>query len=687
MNVRRFFRSRWVKIPLLLVSLLLLGGFGYLGWRLTTTTPAMYQPTETAAMGADGVAGAETIVYTTLRPSNWDVYLFDAPGETPRRLTEDPNLDYNAVLSGDGRWVVFVSERDGNANLYALDLTADSSPVRLTSHGAMDDAPSLSPDGTRLAFVSTRDRNPDIFVMPFAPGDAGAEERAFNLTNDPYGDFNPAFSPDGTRIAFSSNRAIFRRWNPLRLVPMTQALTNLYVIDADGSNLRRVAKDLGINGSPAWTEAGNELLFYRGLSETDIAVYRTNLDGGGTTRVSPEGLTALTPTAGPDGSVIFVGFDPDEPVGDEGGPTPDRHGGQLFRVEADGTGVQQLTDDGRMYLAPHYDAATGRLVAHGNGPVPPESRMANGTPFTWRGAVRPLALPDRALDLRPLRAYFPSLPDPPSRAVAIQWVHEHTGWPPGPSAIVSAKLDGEELTPLFPPADDGFMWTPVATRDGEWIFFSKGARFAGVGEDVDIWKVRADGTGAVNLTADSDANDAFPDVSADGRRVVFRSGRDGDPERGRNGNKEIYLMDANGDGIRRVSFTPGIETMPAISPDGKLVVYVTDRTGRGMKLWIQALEDPNDEGRLLEPERAKLTGLDMHPRFSPDGRWIVFTSDRAGLMDEWPLSAMYPQPYGELFAIPVDGSRPALRLTHDKWEDALAYWGRAPIAADSGSNR
>lgn len=225
MNARRLFGSRWVKIPLSLVGLLLLGGFGYLGWRLSTTTPAMYQPIETASLTTDDFAGAETLVYTTLRPSNWDVYLFDAPGEAPRRLTEDPNLDYNAVLSADGRWVVFVSERDGNANLYALDLTADSGPVRLTSHGAMDDAPSLSPDGSRVAFVSTRDGNPDIFVMPFSPDDAAAEERAVNLTNDPYGDFNPAFSPDGTRIAFSSNRAIFRGWNPLRLVPMTQYLT------------------------------------------------------------------------------------------------------------------------------------------------------------------------------------------------------------------------------------------------------------------------------------------------------------------------------------------------------------------------------------------------------------------------------------------------------------------------------
>ena len=118
--------------------------------------------------------------------------------------------------------------------------------------------------------------------------------------------------------------------------------------------------------------------------------------------------------------------------------------------------------------------------------------------------------------------------------------------------------------------------------------------------------------------------------------------------------------------------------MPAISPDGKWVVYVTDRTGKGMKLWIQSLEDTNDKGRLLEPARENLSGLDMHPRFSPDGKWIVFTSDRGGWMDEWFLSGRFPQPYGELYALPVDGSSPAIRLTEDKWEDSLAFWGNSP---------
>jgi Tol biopolymer transport system component len=540
----------------------------------------------------------------------------------------------------------------------------------------MDDAPTLSPDGARLAFVSTRSGNPDIFVMPFAPGDAGAEARALNLTNDPFGDFNPAFSPDGSRIAFSSNRVIFGRWHPLRLVPFASATTDIYVIDADGSNLRRVVSELAISGAPAWTTDGTALLHYQAPGETEAGVFRTRLDDESTFRLSPDSMRAVTPTAGPDGSVIFIAFDDSEQMSAQRAVR--RHGGTLYRVGADGRNLTAFGGAGGSYLAPYYDEGSGRLVCHGDGPVEQQRGMMNGDPFTWPGAERALRLPDRSIQVHPTRSYFPSMTERADRVFAIQWVHEEAGSPPGPSAIVAADLDGTAMEAIYPPEDSGFMWAPAVTRDGAWIFFAKGARFGAVDQDVDIWKVRADGTDAVRLTADSDANDAFPDVSADGQWVVFRSGRDGEKGSGRKGNKEIYLMDKDGGQLRRISHTEGNDTMPAISPDGKRVVYVTDRTGKGMKLWIQSLEDPDDEGRLLEPGRADLTGLDMHPRFSPDGRWIVFSSDRAGWMDEWFLSGRFPQPYGELYAVPVDGRGPAVRLTDDKLEDSLAFWACRP---------
>jgi Tol biopolymer transport system component len=222
---------------------------------LTSAERAAQQPSQSLV---------EAIVYTTLRPPNWDIYLFDKPTGAPRRLTDDPALDYNAVFSPDGRWVVFTSERTGNTDLYAFDLKTGGPPIRLTQHHGMDDAASFSPDGRRLAFVSTRDGDADILVMPFEPADAAAEQRAVNLTRRSGGDFNPAFSPDGRRIAFSRQE----RWDDLNTPVREDQAVELYVMDADGSNVRRLSTRSAepthdgrpasfppVSGSPAWSRA------------------------------------------------------------------------------------------------------------------------------------------------------------------------------------------------------------------------------------------------------------------------------------------------------------------------------------------------------------------------------------------------------------------------------------------------
>ena len=150
------------------------------------------------ALGA--IAGGlprEQLIYTTLRPANKELYLFESGATALKAITNDPALDYDATFSPDGRWVVFCSERAGGANLYAQDPTTDHPPQPLTRGPFMSASPTFTPDGKTLLFVSDRDGNADIFSMPFDPAHIAAADVGQNLTHSPGGDYRPSVSPDG----------------------------------------------------------------------------------------------------------------------------------------------------------------------------------------------------------------------------------------------------------------------------------------------------------------------------------------------------------------------------------------------------------------------------------------------------------------------------------------------------------
>lgn len=60
----------------------------------------------------------ERIFYSTFSPQDWDIYISKDNGKNFEKFTDHPSLDYNAVISPDGQWVVFTSERSGIPQLY-----------------------------------------------------------------------------------------------------------------------------------------------------------------------------------------------------------------------------------------------------------------------------------------------------------------------------------------------------------------------------------------------------------------------------------------------------------------------------------------------------------------------------------------------------------------------------------------
>jgi Tol biopolymer transport system component len=175
------------------------------------------------------------LAFTSDRDGNREIYIMDLTGANQTRLTNNPATDSEAAWSPSGARIAFTTNRDGNDEIYLMD-TDGSNPVNLTNNTASDSSPEWSPDGTRIAFTSGRDGNSEIYVM-----DADGSNQ-IRLTNDPASDFDPTWSPDGARIAFTSTR---RAGN-----------LEIFVMGADGSNPTNLTNSTQPDTQPNWQRLG-----------------------------------------------------------------------------------------------------------------------------------------------------------------------------------------------------------------------------------------------------------------------------------------------------------------------------------------------------------------------------------------------------------------------------------------------
>ena len=311
---------------------------------------------------------------------------------------------------------------------------------------------------------------------------------------------------------------------------------------------------------------------------------------------------------------------------------------------------------------------SGEGICSAQGSLKGMAGVSNGRPFLARGTKGEVRLPDRIVEVQALHRQFCSIsPDgrqvlTPQLFTAVEAKDRHAA---NLVHLVANALDGTSPREVYRPATATDLWATSWSRHADVIAFTAGPQFAPDNAVVDVWSVHADGSGAKNLTEGKAANNAFPDVTADGKQIVFRSTRDG--------NKEIYLMNSDGTNVRRITNDPANDTMPSISPKGDMIAFTSTRAGGLFQIFLQPLKEGKPDG---SPRPfAHSTALNMHTRFSGDGKWIAFTSARGWLNDEPALSAFNPQPYGEIFVAPVDGSSDPIRVTHNRWEDSLPCWG------------
>ena len=288
---------------------------------------------------------------------------------------------------------------------------------------------------------------------------------------------DPVWSPDGRKLVFGKR--------PERsgavCSPAGRCHEEIYVINADGTGLRRLTRNAVNDHRPVWSPDGRSIAFARDRDWQTVNIYVMNADGSAQRRLTPT-LHRQQP-----GGWVELAWSPDwekiafdDSAGHLGAP-------DIFVMNTDGSGLRNVTNTDTT----SFDFAwspDGRRIAYLEG-------SPGGAPLYVVNA-------------------------------------DGTG---------KRRLTGPLMVDLGPPS-----WSP----DGRTLAFT--------GRGGDLYTVHADGTGLRKLAA-SPVWHVGPEWSPDGRRILFLSGRDGPAARA----FDLFVMNADGSGQRNLTHTPGVSELGA----------------------------------------------------------------------------------------------------------------------------
>jgi Tol biopolymer transport system component len=221
-----------------------------------------------------------------------DLYVLELPNGRPRRLTFDGLTIDGLAWNADSKEIIFSSRRGGSFNSLWKIGAAGGTPERVSAFGEDIISPAVSHDGGRLAYTRRLD---DMNIWKFSLDEAGRVVGRAPLIASTFRDSDPDYSPDGRRIAFTSGR---------------NGSFGIWVSDADGSNARLLF-DGGpyVTGSPRWSPNGKRIVFDSRANDPakvgNPSIWMVDADGGQLRRLTQADTGDVAPSWSHNGSWVY----------------------------------------------------------------------------------------------------------------------------------------------------------------------------------------------------------------------------------------------------------------------------------------------------------------------------------------------------------------------------------------------